>query len=366
MSPAVMAKAGHGPLAQTRPQPKIAGALQPVRQPTAQPVHGFQPASKSLQQKTVNSGTGLKRAATKFSGPLKPTVYRPQPTPKVLQAKMTTGQTLKPQAARQTATLQRQSAVGQKTVPAHHASQQVLQARLRSSGSPSPFMSRRPQSVIQRQICFVDTPTPDAGQIVGLNALLKKVPGDSIGDLKSADLANMNVDSGEVLYLLAHGNRDKVGNSGPGALADILLKRGLKNGTKIMVVSCKSGVVKPSRGTTYVTELVREIATQSNRAITAHVAGLTGSGVIMEDGTIVASDDSKMSASKMREYKDIRKPFENWNQTVEEFIKITLRQDFNLKKAAEIVAAATQVEFSQLYEYMKTVTKTPEDSIVTG
>ena len=158
----------------------------------------------------------------------------------------------------------------------------------------------------------------------------------------------------------------KVGESTPSQLATKLLARGLQSGTPIMVTACESGVIDTNRGTTYVSELTKEISKQSEEKVKVTPHGVTGLGVVLEDGRIVASDSDKLTETKFREYESIREPFKEWNKSVQTFIEIVLRQGFNLQKAAQIVADATQEEFSKLYEYMETVTRTSENSLVSG
>lgn len=82
-------------------QPKMIMASQTKKPPAAPPVYRPQPAPKVLQAKAETSGNlaGTIRTPTSRKTPQAPLAYRPQPAPKVLQTKSATAKTATPQRA---------------------------------------------------------------------------------------------------------------------------------------------------------------------------------------------------------------------------------------------------------------------------
>ncbi len=246
----------------------------------------------------------------------------------------------------------RPSMVQPKTVPLRPSARSVQRLPARTSRA----------GVIQRRILFVGTPRPDVGQLVGLDALARRFPNEAIGHVEHDNLATM--DFHETLYILAHGDTDVVGNNdlSPSAFADLLIRRGLKTGTKIVLVACEGGVVKPSRKTTYADELVREIAGQSNGKITVFVQGLTGLGVIMDNGSIRAADESLLTSEKMNEYRRIHGGGIEREREAQRYVTEALDRGVDLKTIAHNATEIVKGTYKKLYEFQETVTKSGENA----
>lgn len=225
--------------------------------------------------------------------------------------------------------------------------------------SPAPHQRA---GVVQGRILFTGTPRPDIGQLVGFDALVRRFPGEAVGHLESDNLGTM--DFNETLYLLAHGDTSVVGDNdlSPAALADCLIRRGMKTGTKIVLITCEGGVIRPSRGTTYADELVREVREQSHGAIVVHVQGLTGLGVIMDNGSLRAADVSLVSKQKMEEYQKIIDEGARQNQEAQRYLDEALARGEDLKTMARTVEAIVRGTYRKLYEFQETVTKSGENA----
>lgn len=191
-----------------------------IKTPVAPPVYRPQPTPKVLQLKKAQPTTATTAAVRKQ--PVAPPVYRPQPTPKVLQRKTAAP----PPAYRPPATPKvLQKKTDRTAAPARVSPPRVLPA---NSG------------VIQPMIAILDDNLNDIHIWHQVFNMLKKHPEEDVEVLEHVK----EIKPGDRLAIVGHGNEKKVGRwYSPNILANQLSKVKLpENLKRIELLACRSGV----------------------------------------------------------------------------------------------------------------------------
>lgn len=207
----------------------------------------------------------------------------------------------------------------------------------------------------------LDPDNPDVGRFITIHNLAVRYPGQVIRFLSDphCDLSLMHRD--ETLYLLAHGSPGSVAHMTPAVVADELLKRGLKVGTRIDTRACHSGVVGPL-GTSFVDELADEVKLQSRGKVVVYVSGVTGTGVIQENGAYRAKDPALNTPQQQQVYRQIIAEGRQEIDAAKLFIKQELQKGTSIEAIAAGVARLTRTTFQRLYAHNLTVIKNLEAS----
>jgi hypothetical protein len=215
-------------------------------------------------------------------------------------------------------------------------------------------------------LCIVDTPV-DLANWVELNNLLnaRKGRGDgqrSASALPWADFSKMKSD--EKLYLLAHGAPNEIGENqkySAQALAAVLLKKGMPQIAKIILVACESGVSENSNPA-FCAVLAKQIDQQSKGKVKVPVTGFTGSAVTDQLGRTRAVDETK-SQKRSVQYDDI---MDRWaakrGEWENEAAHSPWKTQEDLIASAKTRAAKSQPFFAELYDINAHIVKDREDS----
>lgn len=212
---------------------------------------------------------------------------------------------------------------------------------------------RRP--AVQRLIVIGDDHA-DVGRLVAVHNLEVRFPGHGIVYLRDADLAGMR--PGEVLYISAHGSPTSVGGESPEDFAQLLLDRGLKDGTVIDLKACNSAVPSDS----YVQKLERAILELSDGLVWVKIQGYTGVHTITKEGGSLAKDSKKNVGPLKQEYTSIVSKYATTLNDAKEYAEEAESNGIPLNVIAENVARMTSALFEELYAHNPKVAKRPDEA----
>jgi hypothetical protein len=309
-----------------------------------------QPRAKGvLQPKAAN--------AQARPAPTAPPVYRPQPVPRVLQAKAAAGQKAQGvgpmrQAAPPAA---RPPAARPDTLQAKEpAASQPLNQRHRAPSAPPVYRPQPTPKVLQRQTAGVRTPhagrTPQSTQATPASRPQQRRPAGalkgggqaiqrrvlSIGNidktieknekallaakggakvrLSDTDQPLADLQTGETLYINAHGNTDTLGRMRPLELAKELLRNGLPADYegKIYLHGCNSAT--EVGGTSYAERFQKALAKLGMRVRVKGNSGFSNIDKRTGKASVMGSDDQSTTdweilQEQMEELEDLAKEY---------------------------------------------------------
>src|SRR5687768_12290623 len=204
---------------------KTPPAGQNFKPPVAPPVYRPQPTPKVLQLKNATKPQPTNAATSARKQPVPPPVYRPQPTPRVLQQKKPAAPPVyRPQAA--------PKVLQKKTNQPTHAKP--------ATPNPRPMPRNANSGVIQPMIAILKDNLNDIHIWHQVYNMLKKHPDEEVEVLEHIK----QVKPEDRLAIVGHGNEKTIGKwYSPNILANQLGKMTLPQDLKrIEILACRSGV----------------------------------------------------------------------------------------------------------------------------
>lgn len=209
-------------------------------------------------------------------------------------------------------------------------------------------------------IIILDIPKADVGRFDVINNFHERYPGQVVRYLNQCDLSLM--ERGETLYLLAHGGDGKVAEMTPTKLAQELIAKGLKTGTRIEICACFSGLATGALTDPFNVELADAVKAESDGRVVVLTIGATGPGVVQENGAYRAKDPELNNALAIEAYKKI---IDGGSEEIEKAKKVItegLERGDRLEVIARQVADLTKKTFKKLYDHNMNVIKSLEGS----